>query len=204
MPLTAPWCIGTGVVAAWFGHFAPRTIAASGGVAHMSSAFRVHLLCACSTTLVCVWNHLYTPSEGAQLAMVHKWLGRLAMITSLVGTTLGYVAAWTDVAVPRATAIGLSVVGVLQYWHTVKGYKAIKQAQASVGDERKRLIEIHRASMTNLYYGCCLGPAWFRLPGWLGLIKMGSAPLWAQAAGMLPPFIIMPMALRTSRDKTFF
>jgi len=147
---------------------------------------------------------VHSESEGAQLAMVHKWLGRLAMITSLVGTTLGYVAAWTDVAVPRATAIGLSVVGVLQYWHTVKGYKAIKQAQASVGDERKRLIEIHRASMTNLYYGCCLGPAWFRLPGWLGLIKMGSAPLWAQAAGMLPPFIIMPMALRTSRDKTFF
>jgi len=230
MPLTAPWCIGAGITAVWLGHFAPRTVAASGGTAHMSAAFRIHLLCAVATTVCCISNLLFTPGDGAVFGRIHKWVGRLAVPASLVGTALGYVAAWTDVGVPRATAIGLAVVGVLQFTNTVQGVRAIRKAQerplragplvlsscssvdviarlctqASTGDERKRYIEQHRAAMSSLYYGCCLGPAWFRLPGWLGLVKMGSAPLWAQAAGMVPPFILTPIAIRASRNKTFW
>ena len=66
--LTAPWLFGFIVVVAWFGYFAPRALAAHGGVPAMSLAFRVHRLCACTTTLICVWNTLLTPSEGLRFA----------------------------------------------------------------------------------------------------------------------------------------
>ena len=51
-----------------------------------------------------------------------------------VGTVLGYVAAWTDEGIPRGTAIGLSIVGISQFKHTIRGYRYIKLAQSAVGD----------------------------------------------------------------------
>ena len=167
----------------------------------MSLAFRVHLLCACTTTLICVWNTLLTPSEGRRFAKIHKILGRVALVLSLVGTVLGYVAAWTDEGIPRGTAIGLSVVGVFQFKHTIRGYRYIKLAQQAVGDEKKRLIDEHRKSMTRLYYGCCLGPAWFRIPSWLGLASPGSN---AQFVGIIPPIVCINVAIRTYENKSFF
>ena len=47
---TAPWLLGFIVVVAWFGYFAPRALAAHGGVPAMSLAFRVHLLWASSNS----------------------------------------------------------------------------------------------------------------------------------------------------------
>ena len=47
--------------------------------------------------------------------------------------------------------MGLSIVGVQQFKHTIRGYRYIRQAQKSVGDERKRLIDEHRKSMVRLY-----------------------------------------------------
>ena len=135
------------------------------------------------------------------LAKIHKILGRVAMVLSLVGTVLGYVAAWTDEGIPRGTAIGLSVVGVFQFKHTIRGYRYIKLAQSAVGDEKKRLIDEHRKSMTRLYYGCCLGPAWFRIPSWLGLASPGSN---AQFFGIIPPIVCINMAIRTYENKSFF
>ena len=199
--LTAPWLFGFIVVVAWFGYFAPRALAAHGGVPAMSLAFRVHLLCACTTTLICVWNTLLTPSEGRRFAKIHKILGRVALVLSLVGTVLGYVAAWTDEGIPRGTAIGLSVVGVFQFKHTIRGYRYIKLAQSAVGDEKKRYVDEHRKAMTRLYYGCCLGPAWFRIPSWLGLASPGSN---VQFVGIIPPIVCINMAIRTYEDKSFF
>lgn len=203
MPLTLPWCVGTGITAAWFGYFAPASLARVAQKHPISPAFKAHLFCAVSTTLVCVWNLWKTPSEGELYRKVHKLLGRYAGICSILGTAFGYVAAWTDVGVPRGTAIGLSVVGVLQFKATFKGWRAIRQAQFSKAEERKALIHEHRVQMNTLFYGCCLGPAWFRIPKWLGLAKGPGVPLWVQIAGVLPPFAILPMAIRTSRDRTF-
>ena len=77
----------------------------------------------------------------------------------------------------------------------------IKLAQSAVGDEKKRLIDEHRKSMTRLYYGCCLGPAWFRIPSWLGLASPGSN---AQFVGIIPPIVCINMAIRTYENKSFF
>jgi len=170
----------------------------------MSTAFKIHLICACTCTLVCVWSTLFTPSMGKRIAKLHKALGKFAVVVSLVGTVFGYVAAWTDEGIDTGTAIGLSIVGVFQFKHTIRGYKYIKLAQKAVGDERKRLIDEHRKSMVRLYYGCCLGPAWFRIPSWLGLVEHKATPLWAQAAGIIPPIIVIRMAIKTYDRRTFF
>ena len=170
----------------------------------MSLPFRVHLICAGTTTIICVWNLWRTPSCGAVAKAVHKALGRIAMCTSLIGLSFGYIAAWTMPNVPRASAIGLSIVGLLQLKETLIGFRAIKQAQRAKGDEKKALIEKHRAAMHGLFFGCCLGPAWFRVPGWIGLIPAGQvAPPWVQFLGVLPPFVIVPLALKASAGKRF-
>ena len=113
----------------------------------------------------------------------------------------GYVAAWTDEGIPRGTAIGLSIVGVFQFKHTIRGYRYIKLAQSAVGDEKKQYVDEHRKSMTRLYYGCCLGPAWFRIPSWLGLASPGSN---AQFVGIIPPIVCINVAIRTYENKSFF
>ena len=76
-----------------------------------------------------------------RFAKIHKILGRVALVLSLVGTVLGYVAAWTDEGIPRGTAIGLSVVGVFQFKHTIRGYRYIKLAQQAVGDLIERYVD---------------------------------------------------------------
>ena len=93
-------------------------------------------------------------------------------------------------------------MGISQFKHTIRGYRYIKLAQSAVGDEKKRLIDEHRKSMTRLYYGCCLGPAWFRIPSWLGLA--GGTPLWTQFAGIVPPIVCINVAIRTYENKSFF
>ena len=188
-------------MATWFGYFAPTVLLRQ---ATISPAFRVHLACSGCTTLACVWNLWRTPSVGPLARRVHRVLGRVASVTSIVGTVCGYIAAWTDEGVPRGTAIGLSIVGVLQFFYTIKGMRAIRQAKYATGISKKQLIERHQEAMIELFYGCCLGSAWFRLPGWLGLVKVGSAPLWAQALGIVPPFFIIPLALRAHRSHSFF
>ena len=55
--------------------------------------------------------------------------------------------------------------------------------------------------MTRLYYGCCLGPAWFRIPSWLGLASPGSN---AQFFGIIPPIVCINVAIRTYENKSFF
>ena len=52
------------------------------------------------------------------------------------------------------------------------------------------------------YYGCCLGPAWFRIPSWLGLA--GGTPLWTQFVGIIPPIVCINVAIRTYENKSFF
>ena len=52
--------------------------------------------------------------------------------------------------------------------------------------------------MTRLYYGCCLGPAWFRIPSWLGLASPGSN---AQFIGIIPPIVCINVAIRTDENK---
>jgi hypothetical protein len=76
-----------------------------------------------------------------------------------------------------------------------------KRAQSAVGDEKKQLIDEHRKSMTRLYYGCCLGPAWFRIPSWLGLASPGSN---FQFVGIIPPIVCINVAIRTYENKSFF
>ena len=44
---------------------------------------------------------MLTPSEGRRFAKIHKILGRVALVLSLTGTVMGYVAAWTDEGIPR-------------------------------------------------------------------------------------------------------
>ena len=85
------------VVSVWFGYFAPRALEHGGGAKRMSLAFKWHLICACLTTLICVFSTLFTPSMGRKIAAIHKVIGRVAVVLSLVGTFLGYVAASVEI-----------------------------------------------------------------------------------------------------------
>ncbi|KAL1520252.1 hypothetical protein AB1Y20_023722 [Prymnesium parvum] len=202
---TAFWCAGAGLTLFWFGLKAPAKLREHEHA--LSPAFRAHLLCSGVTSCVCMWNLCFSPSQGPLLAAIHKRLGRLGVATSLLGLSAGYVAAWTDEGVPRPTAAGLSAVGALQLYFTLAGVRHVRLAQHALGDERKRHLEKHAQAMNALFFGACLGPAWFRLPGWAAE-AMGqdpkALPEGVMFLGMIPA-VLMPRAayLALSRRRFF-
>ena len=196
------WFVGAGLSTYFFGT-TPRKLEGK----QMSTAFKVHLACACTTTYVCLWNLCFSPSQGPIRAMLHSGVGRLGMVTSLVGLGCGYVAAWYDEGVPRGTAIGLSCVGVLQLFYTVTGFRQIRAAQLATGELRKQLINQHIRSMNVLYYGACLGPAWFRVPEWAmaALDKdPHELPQGLMFVGLVPAFLLPGKGVSAVLRKRFF
>merc|ERR1712084_34206 len=100
------WCIGVGLTSVFFAS-AQKILEGR----QISTAFKIHPGCAGTTSLVCIWNLCFSPSQGPTRAMLHRSLGKLGTLTSLLGLACGYVAAWCDADVPRGAAIGLSCVG---------------------------------------------------------------------------------------------
>lgn len=201
---TAYWCAGSTLTLFWFIFKAPQTLKGK----TLSAAFTVHLACSVTTASVCMWNLCFTPSQGPVIRTLHRGLGRLSVAASLVGLGFGYVAAWTDERVPRAGAIGLSAVGVLQLVLTLQGFNAIRSAAHAVtAAERSRLVTKHVESMNTLFYGACLGPAWFRVAAW-GAEAAGfdasDLPWWFEFLGMIPAILLPGSAVRSLKRRSFF
>jgi hypothetical protein len=200
------WLFGLLLVTTWFLYLAPKALKKHGGWDQLSVAFRLHLLCAASTTIFCLINLALTPLNTPHFRRAHKLIGKCLVCTSIVGTAFGYYISWFE-ETAFFVALALSFVGGLQLFATVSGFWAIKRAQdpSLPTEERKRLTELHRTMMTILFYGACLGPAWSRLPGWLGLLSEGKATTWwALLLSILPSFVLSPLHKRASKAGSFF
>ena len=82
---TAFWCVGTGLTFTWVGFKAPQKLKEK----TISTAFGVHLVCAGTTSLVCIWNLCLSPSQGPVREILHRGFGRFGMVTSILGTGCG-------------------------------------------------------------------------------------------------------------------
>jgi len=202
------WCAGTGLSLFWLGVKAPAQLAGK----KLSTAFAVHLTCAGATSVVCMFNLCFSPSQGPIQKKLHRYLGRLGVVTSLTGLAFGYIAAWTDKGVPRASAMGLSVVGILQLKTTLQGFHAIRSAaHAASPAEKNALVKKHVSSMNILFYGTCLGPMWFRIVPWAVEAMAKAAgrdpetlPPVFMFLGMIPATLTPGLAITALAGRRFF
>ena len=90
------------------------------------------------------------------------------------------------------------------------GILSIPAQEVSLGSPRVGTIHAQaptphtpplQSFLVDFSHGCCLGPAWFRIPSWLGLASPGSN---AQFVGIIPPIVCINMAIRTYENKSFF
>ena len=83
-------------------------------------------------------------------------------------------------------------------WSTPSGYRYIRLAQHAVGDTRKLLVDHHMRAVNVLFYGACLGPAWFRIPEWAA-VAVGQDPQKLPPStmflGMVPAILLSRLAI---------
>ena len=157
------WVFGT-VLGLWFLFFytplnPPR----------FDALFTLHILAAGVVYLICMWNTFHTPSHGTGYALVHRWLGRCAVLLGVIGYVFGLIVAWPEGRAPLGLAIGLTIGGAMQMITTFFGAYFIYWAKRTEGDERERYIKYHALSMLGLFLPSCGTPAAMRLAGLLGL-----------------------------------
>ena len=183
--------------------------------------FLVHLTCAGAISFICLFNIFHTPSQGPKYCVFHRWLGRVGIIVSVVAALTGIIVAWWERYTPGliGQSIALSFLAVMQIFVTVKGYIVIRTAKQypsskesgvavsaesvaplDSAEERKKWIEKHRYWMLFLWV-CCLGPAWFRVPG----VFFGASPNsnWMFIA-LIPTNFWIPLYLRALEKKSFW
>ena len=207
-PNGAYW-IGAAVSLAWLSHFGPQKVRESyGGFNKLPLVHQTHIVLASITLVSCLANHLLVWCTSGRLARrSHAFFGWLAGMSSILGVVEGTrlvlsIASGVDDETLRSIAPGLaalSIAGAVQVFNTLQGIKHIRQAkQSKSGNERKRLVRMHQINMVWLHYAACLGPAWSRLPVWLGLIDPSDLSK-AMFFSFLPPFILIPWALKQRR-----
>ena len=114
------WVVGVATSSAFFW---PRNLPISEARERQpfGPCMRAHLAGAAVISFVCLWNVFHTPSHGPCYCVLHRWLGRVGMVASFVGLGFALVTAWWErySEDTQGLAIGLSVVGCLQLYHTV-------------------------------------------------------------------------------------
>ena len=166
------WLIGV-ALAIWFLFvYAPPRF--HSGLSWMSI---VHFVGAYSFYLVCIWNIFHTPSHGSVYRNLHVWLGRYAMVLGYVATAFGFYVTWRPGSyVPRSSAIGLSVGGVLQVFVQTRAWYSMRRARQIVDDPEKKqkLIESHAGDMVAAFLLACGIPAAIRLSGQVPSLPEGA------------------------------
>lgn len=165
---------------------------------HFGPFMWIHLIGVCIISFVCLWNIFHTPSHGPRYKVIHRWLGRIGMVASLIGASFGLLTAWFERFTDYGGAIGLSVLGIYQSVYTYYTYTNIRNAikkRESHGqfptEEQKQeemdLIDKHKQAAMGLWV-CCLAPAWFRIPQLFGYSY--DSPLQFIALVFTTPFFL--------------
>jgi len=146
---------------------------------------QIHLYSAGIISFVCLINIFHTPSHGPTYKVVHRWLGRVGLVASILASIFGFITTWFERFVSYGMSIGLSILAVQQIIYTFLGYASIRTAikkQRELKEiqmnsdyvelteeeqmkerEVKEYVEMHKFFMAGLWV-CCLAPAWFRIP----------------------------------------
>ena len=112
-----------------------------------------------------VWNVFHTPSHGACFRSAHKAAGRVGLPCSLLGAGFGFLTVWWEryAVLEAGQRIGLSVVGALQLYSSVVGWRAIRAVRGEDHEEeRAAKIRTHKLHMINVFM-CCFGASMLRV-----------------------------------------
>jgi len=152
----------------------------------------VHIVTAAMVYLACVHNCLLTPSLHAVTKWMHRWMGRIGLLSGLVSFSLGAFLAWSRLnrvgegSTSLGFAIPITIGGILQLQCEYKGYRAIRkykalqteidalrQAKMAGKMDRHRLQQLlvdqrvalgnHISWLLNLFVMACGIPAGIRL-----------------------------------------
>lgn len=97
----------------------------------------VHIVAAGIVYLACAHNCLVTPSVHPLAKVSHTWIGRLGLLTGIIGFSLGTYLTWSRLtmgggaeAVEGSTTLGFSIPitigGILQIICELRGFRAIR------------------------------------------------------------------------------
>jgi len=199
------WLLAT-LIGLWFIFIhTPQHITAK-GVQDYGVVFWMHITLACFTYIACMWNVFHTPSHGPWYANIHILVGRTAVFTSLVGFSLGMVAAWG----PGSTtsfgfAIGITSGGIGQIICTIIGFSAIKlhqwEKEKPVPDEKwkQRYLRIHIGTMLGLFFPSCGVPAVMRIFEMVGMKMQVGLPV-----GLTIFAIMIPLTTQALDKKRWY
>ena len=131
----------------------------------------------------------HTPSHGACFRSAHKAAGRVALPCSLLGAGFGFLTVWWEryAVLEAGQRIGLSVVGALQLYSSVVGWRAIRAVRGEDHEEeRAAKIRTHALHMINVFM-CCFGASMLRVApkvlGALGVSMDNTTILYVAESG---------------------
>lgn len=85
-----------------------------------------HLIGSVIISLACLWNIFHTPSHGNIYTILHRWIGRVGLVSSVVGAFFGFIVAWFERKIDTGQAIALTILGGCQIWWTFESYRTIR------------------------------------------------------------------------------
>eukprot|EP00931_Biecheleriopsis_adriatica_P103681 TRINITY_DN78484_c0_g1_i1.p1 TRINITY_DN78484_c0_g1~~TRINITY_DN78484_c0_g1_i1.p1 ORF type:complete len:245 (-),score=12.62 TRINITY_DN78484_c0_g1_i1:484-1158(-) len=141
----------------------------------LGPCFALHLLGSILLVVCCAYNIFHTPSHGPFHRKLHVVVGITAVSASLVGACFGLLTTWYEryAVTNQAQRIGLTILGILQAYHTIAGWRAIRQSRVEdqTVEEQKQLVLTHARSMVTVFI-CCFGASMLRV-----VAKFGANPL---------------------------
>ena len=163
--VNAYWITATGLLSSWF-VFGARSLPP-----YILKRWdtRIHLFSSALTALSCSINLYGIPSSySIKYRNIHKYIGTIGLIASLVGATAGMarlISIFFDNNKQISAQIaGLGYVGIYQVITTYKVYSNIKKFKNN-NEKNGKKIDYQTAHIRNahiLFYGACLGPFWVR------------------------------------------
>ena len=193
-----PWVIAT-TLCIWF-LFIHAPIAISDKDYFKPRLLWVHLFGVYAIYLICAHNTIFTPSTRNGAARpYHIWAGRIGLILGVVGFISGLALTWylMDPMEDLGFSIGITYGGIAQIRAQFMGYRSIKQFQQikarieakeyqtnqpeeliKLKDEQDEQLQMHIASMINLFVLAC------GIPGLIRLVKLSLILLLPAIVGM--------------------
>lgn len=162
---------------------------------------KTHLVGSCIISFACLWNFFHTPSHGQTYRVIHRWVGRIGLVSSIIGAVFGIITAWFERKVDFGLAIGLTVLAFMQTYYTIASYITIRAAiqkrrmnelastptTEEQKEEEEKLIGKHKDAVVRLWI-TCIAPAWFRIPQIFG--ASADSPMMFLAFLFTTPFVL--------------
>ncbi|KAJ9053431.1 hypothetical protein DSO57_1024280 [Entomophthora muscae] len=152
--------------------------------------FRIHVINASLVSWLCIFNHAFTPSMGPQTKRAHVFLGKVALVTGIVSTMLGFATVWYE----RYSGVGIFAIAI-----SLGGSWQVLGQVWAIHHIRNGRVQKHIENNLGAFYGGCLIPAFIRLPELLG-VDLGQS--WDILAWIIP-IVILNLAKRAIVNKSW-